>query len=89
MTKAVWKFPFCSLHFQWCFQFLEKVLIWLYKIISIKQISKSKVEKFLKSNFDLNQICKMERAQNHYIWNFNATDLLYIFIEAQRNALKL
>ena len=31
----------------------------------------------------------MERAQNHYIWNFNATDLLYIFIEAQKNALKL
>ena len=28
-------------------------------------------------------------TKNHFIWNFNATDLLYTFIEVDRNALEL
>ena len=28
-------------------------------------------------------------TQNHEIWNFNAPDLIYIFIDDRRNALKL
>ena len=28
-------------------------------------------------------------TQDHYIWNFNATNLLYIFIEERKNVLKL
>ena len=31
--------------------------------------------------FDLNQIRKIVLIQNHLIWNFNATDLLYILLK--------
>ena len=37
------------------------------------------MEIFVKSNFDLTQIFKIE-TQNHSISIFNATDLLYLFI---------
>ena len=50
------------------------------KVSSIKKLPLSKVESFLKSNFDQNQTCKIAHGQNHYIWNFNATRFLYIFI---------
>ena len=45
------KIFFCSLHFQWWLKFLEKVLISLKNVISIKKIPISKVESSLKSNF--------------------------------------
>ena len=39
-------------------ELLEKRLILIKKDISIKKLSIRKVESFLKSKFDLNQICK-------------------------------
>ena len=51
MTRIVWKFPFCSLHLQWWFRFLEKVLMWLKNVTSIKNLPTSNVESFLKPNF--------------------------------------
>ena len=56
---------------------------------AIKNLPISKVETFLNSNFDLNQIYKIMLTQSHEIWNFNATDLLYIVIKDRINALKL
>ena len=49
----------------------------------------AKAENFLKSNVELNQICKMVLTQSNYIWNLNATDLLYILIKGRRNDLNL
>ena len=79
MTRIDWKFCFCSLHSQWWFKFLEKVLIWLKKVNSTKKLLISKAESFLKSNFHLNQICKIVLTQSHYIWNFNAVTC-FIFL---------
>ena len=54
--RIVWKCSFCSLQFQWWFKFVEKEIIWFKNVSSIKQLWISKVEKFLKLSFDLNQI---------------------------------
>ena len=51
MTKIVWKFSFCSLHFQLWFKFLEKVVIWLKNVTFIIKLPINKVVSFLKSNF--------------------------------------
>ena len=64
------------------------MFIWLEKVSSITKVVIRKGESFLKSNFDLNQMGKIVLKQNHEIWNFNAADLLYIFIKDWRNALK-
>ena len=46
------KFIFsCSVHFQWWLKILQKVLILLKKVSSIKKLPISKVKSFLKSNF--------------------------------------
>ena len=50
------------------------MLIWLEKVIYIKQLPVSKPENFLKSNFEWNQICKIVFTQNHWILNFKASD---------------
>ena len=39
-------------------------------ILSKNTINKQ-IESFPKSNFDLNQICKIAITQNHTIWSFN------------------
>ena len=39
-----------------------------------QKTTNKKVESFVKSNFDVNQICKIVVTQNRYIWNFRATD---------------
>ena len=70
-------------------KFIEKVLIWLKKVSSIKKPPISKVKSFLKSNFDLNQIRKIVLTQSHEIWTFNAPDLRYIFIKDGKNVSKL
>ena len=49
-SQTVWKFSFCSVHFEWWFKFLEKVLILLKDIKFIKKPPISKVESFLKSS---------------------------------------
>ena len=54
MTKIIWKSSFCSLHFQWRLNFLEKILIFFKKVNFVKELPKSKRESFLKSVFDLN-----------------------------------
>ena len=60
MPGIVWKFFQYSLHFQWWFKFLEKVLIWLRKCwFYLKKMPKSKVESFRKANFDVSQECKI------------------------------
>ena len=74
----VWKLSVCFLHFQWWFQFLEKTLTWCKKVSSIKELPISGDESFVGSIFDLNWTCKKLLIQNLLIWNFNATDLLYI-----------
>ena len=51
----------------------------------IKKLPLRKVESFLKSNFNLNQICKFVLKKEK---NFNATDLLYILVKDWRNVLK-
>ena len=64
MTKIVWKFSFCSLHFQWWFEFLEKMLIWFKNVSSVKKLPISDDESFLESIFDLNWTYKILFTQN-------------------------
>ena len=45
-----------------------------------KTINKQSWKLFKVKIFDLNQICKIVFAQNHWIWNFNATELCFIFL---------
>ena len=89
MTRIVWKISPCYLYYWWRFKFLEKALIWLKNLSSIRNQPVSKAEDFLKSNFDLNQICQIVLTQSHWIWGFKKTELLYIFIKGRRKALKL
>ena len=56
----------------------QKVPIWLKKLSSIKIVPISKDEIFAKSTFDPLQICKIVLIHSSRIWNFNATDLLYV-----------
>ena len=58
----------------------KKYPFWLENVSSFKKQLIDKVESFLKLNFDLNQRYKIVLTQNHQIWNFNATDLPYIFM---------
>ena len=64
------------------------MLVWPKKVSLIKKLPVSKLESFLKSNFDLNQTWKIVLTQNHKIWNFNATELLDILINDRRKALQ-
>ena len=57
-VQDCWKILFCSLHFQQWFKFLEKTLIWMKGISTVKNLPISKISIFLKSNFDLKQMCK-------------------------------
>ena len=57
LTRIDWKFLLCSLHSQWRLKFLEKAIICLKNVSSINNLPIIKVERFLKSSFDLNQIC--------------------------------
>ena len=57
LTRIDWKFLLCSLHSQWRFKFLEKAIICLKNVSSINKLPIIEVERFLKSSFDLNQIC--------------------------------
>ena len=52
---------------------------WLKNVNSFKKQLIGKVESFLKSNFDLNQRYRIVLTQSQ-IWNFNATELLHVFI---------
>ena len=71
---------FCSLHFQWLFKFLEKGLIWLKKVGSIKKLLISKAENFFKSNFDLiNQIWGIYIYKHTYVY-INIYIYIYIYI---------
>ena len=70
-------------------QISKKVLSLLKKISSVKALPISKIESFVKSDFDPRQICKIALTQSHYIWNFYVHDLLYAFIKHRGNALKL
>ena len=54
MTKIVWTFSSCSLHFQWWLNFLEKIVICFKKVNSVKELPMIKRESFLESIFDLN-----------------------------------
>ena len=87
MTKTVSKFSFCYLHFQQYFEFLETMLIWLKKLALSINLPISDGESFVESIFDLKSTRKILLTQNRYIWNFNATDLLYTFLKDWRNAL--
>ena len=60
-------------------QISGKVSLGSKKLI-LSKTNKDNVETFLKSNFDLNQISKIVFIQNYLILNFNATELLYIFL---------
>ena len=80
-SQTVWKFSVWSLHFQWWFQFLKKTLISFKKLTSAKKLPINNDESVLESIFDLNWTCKIELTQNRWLSNFNATDLLYIFLQ--------
>ena len=68
-------------------QISEKMLIWFKKVSSVKKLLISDGESILESIFDLHWTCKILLTQNRYIWNFNTTDLLYIFLKVWRYAL--
>ena len=73
---------FDSLYFLWWSKFVEEILI-----SSVKKLPISNDESFLESIFNLNQIFKILITQNSQIWEFNASDLLYIFFREWRNSL--
>ena len=58
MTRIIWKFSFCSVLFQWWFQFLEIVLIWLRKVSSIKYTTNTQSWKLSKVKFLLHKDIK-------------------------------
>ena len=87
MIKIVRKFSFCFLHFQWWFECLGKVLILFKNVTPIKKLPISDSESILQSILDLNWIWEILFKQNRWIWSFNATDMLYIFLKHYRNAL--
>ena len=64
MPRIVSKLFFCSIHFQ--FKFVVKMFRLLRKDTPVKKLRISKVEIFLKSNFDINDICKRMFTQSHY-----------------------
>ena len=68
MSKIVWKFFFCLLHFEWWFKFLEKLLIWLKILPLSKNYQEAKLKVFKSQIFDLNQLCEIVLTQNHWIW---------------------
>ena len=68
MSKIVWKFSFCLLHFEWWFKFLEKLLIWLKILPLSKNYQEAKLKVFKSQIFDLNQLCEIVLTQNHWIW---------------------
>ena len=49
----------------------------------------TKIGRFLRSFFDLNQTCKIVLTQNHWFWNLYATGLPFIFFKNWRKSLKL
>ena len=51
-------------------KYLEKVLSWIKNVNFIKKMPVSKVESFLKSNYDLNQICKIVLTLQHLVHLF-------------------
>ena len=59
------KIFFDSLPYQWSYNILEKVPIWLQNISSFRKQLSSKIESFLNANFDLNQGYKIVLTQNH------------------------
>ena len=65
ITKIFWKFSFCSLHFQWWFRFLEKMLIWLKKVSTVKKLPICNCESSLYLIFDLHWIFKILLTQIH------------------------
>ena len=54
MSKIIGKSSFCSLDFQWLFEFLEKMLIWFKNVSAMKKLPITDGEGFLESIFDLN-----------------------------------
>lgn len=55
------------------------IFILAYKQSCNQQAPLPKVENFVLTLFDLNQIWEIVLTQNHYIWGFDATALLYNF----------
>ena len=58
-------------------------------VSSIKKLLISKVESFVKSNFDTNKKCKIILTQNHYIWSFSITNYFFVFIKRIAKYLKV
>ena len=54
MNKIVQKNLFYTLNFQWCLNFLEKILICFQKVNPVKELPRSKCKSFLESILDLN-----------------------------------
>ena len=65
MTKIVCKFSFRYLNFQPWFEFLEKMVILLEKVSSVKKLPINDGQSFLESIFDLNWTSKILLTQNH------------------------
>ena len=65
VTKITWKLFFCSIYLEWRFKILEKALICLKNLSSIKKLAISNVESFLKPNLDLIKILQILVKQNH------------------------
>ena len=63
-AQTVWKFSVCTLHFQWWFQYLKKLLISFKKLTSAKKLPISDDESVLESVFDVNGTCKIRLTQN-------------------------
>ena len=59
MTKIALKYSFGSLHFQWLFEFLEKMLICVENVSPVKKLQINDGESFLELIFDLSRICKL------------------------------
>ena len=87
MNKIVCKSSFWSLHSKPWLEFQKKMFIFFQKVSSVKKLPITDSESFLESIFDLNWTCKILLTQNRSIWNFNATDLLYIFLKDLGNHL--
>ena len=73
MSKIVWKFSFCSLHFQWWFKFLEKKFICLKKLIrrGLDQV-KAKMffsQAFLDKIFGTKQRNPVTLHRTRYVWH--------------------
>ena len=77
ISRIVWEFFFCSLHFKYLFKVSEIVIFCSKRTVLQAKTPVSKVKSFSNDTFyALNETWEMVFRENCYIWNFSTTGKL-------------